>query len=91
MSPIVIGPPPEHDAMAYKISNENKYDIVIMHTLISHVTEPKIVLTNAMKYIKKSGKIIIFDADYETLLMSSGDKKLDNIFSFLELSEDPQK
>ena len=67
------------DAMANKISNENKYDIVIMHTLISHVTEPKIVLTNAMKHIKKSGKIIIFDADYETLLMSSGDKKLDDI------------
>ena len=67
------------DAMANKISNENKYDIVIMHTLISHVKEPKIVLTNAMKHIKKSGKIIIFDADYETLLMSSGDKKLDDI------------
>ena len=67
------------DAMANKISNENKYDIVIMHTLISHVTEPKIVLTNAMKHIKKSGKIIIFDADYETLLMLSGDKKLDRI------------
>ena len=32
-----------------------------------------------MKHIKKSGKIIIFDADYETLLMSSGDKKLDDI------------
>jgi ubiquinone/menaquinone biosynthesis C-methylase UbiE len=67
------------DAMANKVSIKNYYDIVIMHTLISHVPDPKIVLTNAMKYIKKSGKIIIFDADYETLLMSSGDKKLDDI------------
>ena len=67
------------DAMANEISNKNYYDIVIMHTLISHVPDPKIVLTNAMKYIKKSGKIIIFDADYETLLMSSGNKKLDDI------------
>ena len=67
------------DAMANKISYKNKYDIVIMHTLISHVTDPKIVLTNAVRYLKKSGKIIIFDADYETLLISSGDKKLDEI------------
>ena len=62
------------DAMANEISNKNYYDIVIMHTLISHVPDPKIVLTNAIKHIKKSGKIIIFDADYETLLMSSETK-----------------
>lgn len=67
------------DAMANKVSNKNYFDIVIMHTLISHVPDPKIVLTNATKYIKKNGKIIIFDADYETLLMSSGDRKLDDI------------
>ena len=30
------------DAMANKISSENKYDIVIMHTLISHVPDQKL-------------------------------------------------
>ena len=43
------------DAMANEISNKNYYDIVIMLTLISHVPDPKIVLTNAIKHIKKSG------------------------------------
>ena len=28
---------------------------------------------------KKTGKIIIFDADYETLLMASGNKELDGV------------
>ena len=67
------------DAMSNEVSSKNGYDIVIMHTLISHVPDPSIVLENAIKYLKKNGKIIIFDADYETLLMSSGDEKLDYI------------
>ena len=67
------------DAMASKTNNELFYDAVIMHTLVSHVPEPKIVLNNAKEYLKKGGIIVIFDADYETLLISSGDKNLDKI------------
>mgnify|MGYP001330795269 CR=1 FL=1 len=41
-----------------EISNKNYYDIVIMHTLISHVPDPKIVLTNAIKHLTALDAII---------------------------------
>ena len=40
------------DAMSSKTNNELFYDAVIMHTLVSHVPEPKIVLNNAKEYLK---------------------------------------
>ena len=67
------------DAMSDKISEVDTYDVVIMHTLVSHVTNPALVVKNAKKYLKKTGKMIIFDADYETLFMASGNKDLDEI------------
>ena len=67
------------DAMSDKVKDVKMYDAVIMHTLVSHVPDPAIVIKNAKKYLKKVGKIIIFDADYETLLMASGNKELDEI------------
>ena len=67
------------DAMSEVIVDEHTYDAVIMHTLVSHVPNPALVIKNAKKFLKKNGKIIIFDADYETLLMASGNKTLDEI------------
>ena len=67
------------DAMSEIIHDQGSYDAVIMHTLVSHVPNPALVIANAKKFLKKNGKIIIFDADYETLLMASGNKKLDDI------------
>ncbi len=67
------------DAMSKIIHDQGFYDAVIMHTLVSHVPNPAVVITNAKKFLKNNGKIIIFDADYETLLMASGNKKLDEI------------
>ena len=67
------------DAMSDKVNEVDIYDAVIMHTLVSHVPNPALVIENAKKYLKKNGKIIIFDADYETLLMASGNKELDEI------------
>ena len=67
------------DAMSDKVIEVDMYNAVIMHTLVSHVLDPARVIENAKKYLKKTGKIIIFDADYETLLMASGNKSLDEV------------
>ena len=67
------------DAMSKITHDKGSYDIVIMHTLVSHVPNPAVVIENAKKLLKRNGKIIIFDADYETLLMASGNKELDEI------------
>ena len=67
------------DAMSKITHDKGSYDTVIMHTLVSHVPNPAVVIENAKKLLKRNGKIIIFDADYETLLMASGNKELDKI------------
>ena len=67
------------DAMSDKLIKDDLYDAVIMHTLVSHVPNPALVIENAKKYLKKNGKMVIFDADYETLLIASGNKELDEI------------
>jgi len=67
------------DAMSEIINDQGFYDAIIMHTLVSHVPNPAVVIENAKKLLKRNGKIIIFDADYETLLMASGNKELDEI------------
>ena len=67
------------DAMKPNFNKTELYDAVIMHTLVSHVPNPEIVLRNAHSFAKKGCKIVIFDADYETLFIQSGEKKLDKI------------
>ncbi|ASJ73518.1 methyltransferase domain-containing protein [Granulosicoccus antarcticus] len=40
-------------------------DSVVMHTVLSHVPEPKILLIEAMRVLKAGGKLVICDADFE--------------------------
>lgn len=40
------------------------FDVVIMHTLLSHVQDPLSVLSEARRVLKKDGKLIVFDADH---------------------------
>ena len=60
----------------YQIKN-SFYDAVILHTLVSHVPKPEVVIFNAFHATKKNGLIVIFDADYASLQISSGDHDLD--------------
>jgi len=43
------------------------FDVVIAHTLLSHVTEPAKVLSEMARVVRPNGKIIIFDGDYTSL------------------------
>lgn len=40
-------------------------DSVVMHTVLSHVPEPQILLREAQRVLKPGGKIVICDADFE--------------------------
>jgi ubiquinone/menaquinone biosynthesis C-methylase UbiE len=53
------------------------YDGVIIHTLLSHVPEPESVLRTASGTVHAGGVIAIFDADYASLQIVSGDEPLD--------------
>lgn len=43
------------------------FDIVIAHTLISHVTEPLMALSEMARLVRPGGTVVIFDGDYASL------------------------
>ena len=46
---------------------DGEFDIVIMHTLISHVDEPIRVLREARRVVRPGGTVAVFDGDYASL------------------------
>jgi ubiquinone/menaquinone biosynthesis C-methylase UbiE len=43
------------------------FDVVVAHTLISHVTDPGVVVREMGTMTRKGGKVVIFDGDYASL------------------------
>ena len=43
------------------------FDAVIAHTVISHVTDPEMVLKEAYRVLKPKGTLVVFDGDYASL------------------------
>lgn len=43
------------------------FDIIIAHTLISHVTSPLTVLREMARLVRRGGSVVVFDGDYASL------------------------
>lgn len=63
------------DAHALNYS-DGSFDAVILHTLISHVTEPLTVLKEAARVVRPGGTVAIFDGDYASLTYAYSDPEL---------------
>jgi SAM-dependent methyltransferase len=51
---------------------EGGFDIVIMHTLISHVADPAEVLAEGRRLLRPgSGRLVVFDGDYASLTFAT--------------------
>jgi SAM-dependent methyltransferase len=49
------------------------FDVVIAHTLISHVTEPLAVIREMARVVRPGGALVIFDGDYASLTFAYPD------------------
>jgi ubiquinone/menaquinone biosynthesis C-methylase UbiE len=52
------------------------FDLVVAHTLVSHVPQPKRVLQEAARVVRPGGTVILFDGDYATLTFGP-DREMD--------------
>lgn len=53
--------------------DDESFDAVIAHTLLSHVDDPSAVLREAARTVKRGGLIGIFDGDYASMTFSHED------------------
>ena len=49
------------------------FDLVLAHTLLSHVEGPERVVSEAVRLLRPDGKFVIFDGDYATLTFGTDD------------------
>lgn len=46
------------------------FDVIVMHTLLSHVPDPASILCEARRVMKPGGRLIVFDADHASTTYS---------------------
>ena len=50
---------------------EGGFDVVVMHTLISHVADPLTVLAEGWRLLRPGGRLVIFDGDYASFTLAT--------------------
>lgn len=71
------------DGVEYRVGDAHaldfagaSFDVVVAHTLISHVTDPATVLTEADRVVIPGGTMAIFDGDYASLTFAYPEREL---------------
>lgn len=50
---------------------EGGFDVVVMHTLVSHVADPATVLAEGRRLLRPGGRLVVFDGDYASFTMAT--------------------
>ncbi len=53
---------------------DESFDAVVAHTLLSHVDDPAVVLSEARRVVRPDGLIGVFDGDYASMTFEAGDE-----------------
>jgi 2-polyprenyl-3-methyl-5-hydroxy-6-metoxy-1,4-benzoquinol methylase len=54
--------------------DDARFDIVIAHTLFSHVSDPASVVADIGRILKPGGRLAVFDGDYASITFGAGDR-----------------
>lgn len=58
-------------------THAGSYDLVLTHTVLSHVADPSALITEMMRLTRPGGRLVIHDGDYASLTYNSGSPDLD--------------
>jgi ubiquinone/menaquinone biosynthesis C-methylase UbiE len=62
----------EGDARALPLGDDS-FDVLVFHTTLCHVPEPEAALTESLRVLRPGGLLAVFDGDYATTTLASGD------------------
>jgi ubiquinone/menaquinone biosynthesis C-methylase UbiE len=49
------------------------FDVIVMHTLVSHVKDPGAVMSEASRLLSPRGRLLVFDADFDSIAFAYPD------------------
>lgn len=54
---------------------DSRFDVTVMHTLVSHLDDPAVALQEAARVTRAGGAIVVFDGDYASSTLETADAK----------------
>ena len=61
----------EGDGRSLKFDDQS-FDVVVMHTTMSHVPQPELLLKEAFRVLRRNGWLAVCDGDYSTATVATG-------------------
>src|SRR5262245_44756860 len=58
-------------------THDGHYDLVLAHTVISHVADPAAFLREAIRLARPAGQLVLHDGDYASLTLNTNTPELD--------------
>jgi SAM-dependent methyltransferase len=52
---------------------DSSFDVAVLHRVLSHAPHPAELLTEAFRVLSPGGRLVVFDGDYATITLATGD------------------